>query len=210
MPIYKGNQKIQTIKAPGAEGKIGKVYKGSTLVYESVKQGWYTWNTTNPNTFVVGDAKGERFLFIYSINYQDYVTSDGKTRQMNKQIINSITGTLGTNGSKVVGKYILQTGSSGGNGGGNYTETLTSGNDEIYYYYEEYYGIKSCAYILPGSVVNSNIVVPHANWEGNGGNGVVFTSKNGNDITGNIFNTDITYTVTITGEKNHLDSFSWG
>ena len=209
MAIYKGNQKIQTIKAPSADGKIGKVYKGSTLVYEGVKQGWYKWNTTTPNIFVVGDAKGERFLLIYGINYQTYVTNDGLTRQVTKQTLYSITGTLGTQGSKVVGKYLTQGGSSGGNGGGNYTETLTSGDDEIYYYYEDYLGIKSCAYILPGSVVNSNIVVPHSAWDGYGGNGLVFVSKNGNDITGKIFDTNITYTATITGEKTHLDSFSW-
>ena len=209
MPIYKGSQKIQTIKAPGADGKIGKVYKGSTLVYEGVKQGWYKWNTTTPNIFVVGDAKGERFLFIYGINYQEYVANDGRNHQMTKQIIYSITGTLGTQGSRVVGKYITQTGSSGGNGGGNYTETLTSGNDAIYYYYENNRGWLTCAYVLPGSVVNSNIVVPHSSWDGYGCNGFVFDNKNGNDITGKIFNNNnVTYTVTITGEKTHLDSFS--
>ena len=179
------------------------------MVYEGVKQGWYKWNTTTPNIFVVGDAKGERFLFIYGINYQEYVANDGRNHQMTKQIIYSITGTLGTQGSRVVGKYITQTGSSGGNGGGNYTETLTSGNDAIYYYYENNRGWLTCAYVLPGSVVNSNIVVPHSSWDGYGCNGFVFDNKNGNDITGKIFNNNnVTYTVTITGEKTHLDSFS--
>lgn len=135
MSIYKGNQKITTLSVGGV--KIGKVYKGGTLVFQDkIEEILTLYIYTNGSVFP-------------SVSVGSYYTS----KSVNTNDLKIITGTIGNAGSSVATIKVVNN--------KPYTTTFTF-NREVNlngYKYYEYFSQRSYAYISPKQLINDRIII---------------------------------------------------
>lgn len=139
MPIYIGNKRIKDIYFGST--KIGKVYKGSTLVYESgpsLKLYGTTFNYAGNqlNGYLIGS----------------WSTSGVLMPSRGTMAITSISGTLGTSGSKISAKY---SDSELGVNDAVYNKTFTVNGIKVYLYYKSGSLLDDYALVIEKSKVGS-------------------------------------------------------
>lgn len=90
MAVYKGGQKIEDLYCGSA--KIGKIYKGSTLVYSSVKYYTFTINPTPSNATVkINNQTTKSVTVVEGTSISWSVSASGYTTQSGTLILTANT-----------------------------------------------------------------------------------------------------------------------